>query len=468
MTVLDAGTSSVAGGVEPRARSVSFIGFNLRLTEPGGVTVPGKTGALQVELDKDLAGNPHLPGTSLAGALRGLVRGERSEDTAADWFGSVLSGTDAEPKASRVWVLGSRRLDDADIRILSSTKIDRRRGAAAGNTLRTEEVLPVGARFEVFLRWDDAGSGEVAELAALIADWQPVIGRGVSRGRGRCAVETVRHGTLRLDDADDLLCWLTFHGPDLVRKVLRTRGADSRPSSPVEPADGAPPGLLFAVPVEITGPWRIGTGYKPKPGSREKIPLLRAWPDGPPSVPGTAVKGLLRSRAEFILRSVCLAPKPCEGGTCGKCWTCEVFGYGGGDDPESGSVGRRAAIRFADATVGGEAACSERTHIAIDRFTGGVLDGALYTDEVLESGTFTIEADLLSGSVGETRRAEIASVVRLVLEDLNDGIIAMGSGTARGYGSVRADLGTAYGLPDLATARRTLGGMVRGGGDDSR
>jgi CRISPR/Cas system CSM-associated protein Csm3 (group 7 of RAMP superfamily) len=456
-------TRSVDGGREPRARSVSFLTFNLRLTEPGGVTVPGEPGQAHVMLDTGIDGQPHLPGTSLAGALREMVRGQRGADVADDWFGPILSGMGADAQASRVWALGSRRLDDAKPQLLSSTRIDRTRGAAADNTLRTEQVLPAGSAFEVFLRWDDAADGEVEDLAALVAAWQPLIGRGVSRGRGRCVVEAVRHGTLRLDDRSDLLLWLTLHGPELAREVLRTRGVAVRPAS--VPSDEGSADQLFRVPVTITGPWRIGTGEKPERGSREPIPLLRVG--GRPVAPGTATKGLLRSRAEFILRSVGVEPLPCEKEPCGRCWTCEVFGFGGGSDDSARAVGRRAAIRFADAAITAPVEAT-RTHIAIDRFTGGVLDGALYTTEVLEGGEFAIEASLLSDETGE-RRAEIAAVLRLVLEDLNDGIIGMGSGTARGYGSVQVQFDAASGtLPDVADAQRMLARMVQGGDDDSR
>ena len=159
MTITEPRTGTTGGTGEPRTRSVSFLTFILRFTEPGGVTVPGGPDQAQVMLDIDPQGRVHLPGTSLAGALRELARERCGNETAADWFGPLLSTAEAEAKASRVWVLGSRRLDSADTQLLSSTRIDRARGAAADNTLRTEEVLPAGARFEVFLRWDDAFDG---------------------------------------------------------------------------------------------------------------------------------------------------------------------------------------------------------------------------------------------------------------------------------------------------------------------
>jgi hypothetical protein len=44
---------------------------------------------------------------------------------------------------------------------------------------------------------------------------------------------------------------------------------------------------------------------------------------------------------------------------------------------------------------------------------------------------------------------------------VNDGIIGMGGGTARGYGSVRVEFGASSGgLPSVEDARRKLAEMV--------
>ena len=128
---------------------------------------PWGPGWAHLLVDTDPWGRPHLPGTSLAGALREMTHradGETAEDL---WFGHLLppdSGrAEVDAKASQIWVLGSRpvgpddaELDDVASQIRASTAISRTRGAAEANTLRVEELLPAGSRFKVFLRWDDA------------------------------------------------------------------------------------------------------------------------------------------------------------------------------------------------------------------------------------------------------------------------------------------------------------------------
>jgi len=452
MTLIDATTTSAERGLTPQARSVSFIVFILRLTEPGGVTVPGGPDQrAHLLLDTDPEGRPQLPGTSLAGALREMTRQERGEDAAAELFGRLLppgDGSEVDAQASQIWVLGTRPLDVPSGEVRASTKIGRWSGAAEANTLRAEEVLPAGTRFEVFLRWDDAPAGAVREFAGRLTAWRPLIGRGVSRGRGRCAVEEVRHGTLRLGQPKDLLRWLTMNGPDLARAVAAEAAEASSGATVEDP--------LLQVTVSITGPCRIGSGEEPQD---QLIPIFRVA--GAPVLPGTGLKGLFRSRAEYILRSVEATPAPCANQQCGTCWTCQVFGSGGGQDSTSISVGVRSAIRIPDAAVVDPVEVG-RTHIAIDRFTGGVLPGALYTMEALEAGSVTVQVERLN-ALDARGMNEIRAVFRLVFEDLDDGIIGLGGGVARGYGSVSVDLGGAEssgGLPSAAEARRVLAEML--------
>jgi CRISPR/Cas system CSM-associated protein Csm3 (group 7 of RAMP superfamily) len=251
-----------------------------------------------------------------------------------------------------------------------------------------------------------------------------------------------------------MLRWLTMSGPDLAHAVaVNDVVAEAQDEEPVLRAT-----------LSIRGPWRIGSGEPPPKeaqGDREHevIPLLKTAAGF--LVPGSGLKGLLRSRAEFILRSTGAVPPPCLDQQCGTCWTCQVFGHGGGKDTEPGSVGARSAIRVADAVVQ-KPEPVRRTHIAIDRFTGGVLDGALYEVEALEAGTFTVQVEQLA-MLTEERLTEIRAVLRLILADLDDGIIGIGAGVARGYGSVTVV--PDGGLPNVAEARRVLAGLVRGGAD---
>jgi len=474
-------TGAAASGVpdqQDRIFAVSFIRFILCFTEPGAVTVPacpdhdenapwGRERAHLVA-DTDPQGRPHLPGTSLAGALRDLARAAGGDEMADELFGHLLpagtGGSEVDARASLIWVLGSQPVaaDGSELAVVAtgiraSTAISRERAAAENDTLRIDEVLPAGSRFEVFLRWDNAAGADVERFAGWLTAWRPLIGRGVSRGRGQCAVEHVRHGTLRLDDQAGLLRWLTMSGPGLARAVATTEVTGDGGAAGTRP--------LARVRVGITGPLRVGSGQPPERAGeqgQQVTPMFRVG--GRYVLPGTGLKGLLRSRIEYILRSVGAVPDACPDQRCGRCWTCEVFGHGGGQDPGARSVGARALVRVPDAVVEDPVPVT-RQHVAIDRFTGGAQEGLLYTVQALESGTFDLVVEPLGPDLDEPRVAEIRALLRLALEDLDDGLTGIGAGVARGYGSVRVGLAEAEergDLPGLASARQTLRDLVSG------
>lgn len=85
--------------------------------------------------------------------------------------------------------------------------------------------------------------------------------------------------------------------------------------------------------------------------------------------------------------------------------------------------------------------------------------------EALEAGIFPLRVERLASGPDLRRDEEIGAVLRLLLENLNDGIIGMGGATARGYGSVTVDFDGATGLADAGEARRLLTRILEGGTD---
>lgn len=133
---------------------------------------------------------------------------------------------------------------------------------------------------------------------------------------------------------------------------------------------------------------------------------------------------MLRSRAERICRVV--GAKACDDEQqCGRCRPCRLFGF-----PKD-ERRQRGKIAVEDAEITDHHTCL-RPHVAIDRFTGGALDSALYHDEVLDAGRFHLR-------IGDL--AEIDPTVRLLLDavinDLHHGYIGIGSRTTAGCGTVR-------------------------------
>src|SRR5664280_797569 len=178
--------------------TTTYLTFDLRMLEPGGVTTPAplRSGKADAVIDTDHRGQAHIPATSLAGALRARLADRLGEARATAWFGSADGKVST---ASVIWVLGTRLVTDelpAPIETRASTAIDRARGAACNRTLRQVERLPAGTRFRVYLRWDTADSAEVENFLAALEGWEPALGRSVSTGNGRCRITDLKVGQL--------------------------------------------------------------------------------------------------------------------------------------------------------------------------------------------------------------------------------------------------------------------------------
>jgi hypothetical protein len=75
--------------------------------------------------------------------------------------------------------------------------------------------------------------------------------------------------------------------------------------------------------------------------------------------------------------------------------------------------------------------------------------------ETLERGAFDLTVEPLDTT--DAVREDLLALLRLVAEDLNDGLIGIGGGTARGYGSVQVGIDD---LPPLPAARARLATII--------
>lgn len=174
--------------------------------------------------------------------------------------------------------------------------------------------------------------------------------------------------------------------------------------------------------------------------------------------PGSSLKGVLRSHLERIARtlhpgSVCLPyydpdrPVSVPVASERKSYGCGYRRRGGGQDTASaayadscaacrlfGSLkfGGRFSIGDAYPLPGHEREPELRNGVGIDRFTGGTVPGVLFDLQVLVGGQFEASLRLTNFELWQL------AAVNLLLTDLTDEMIAIGSGRSRGLGRVRA------------------------------
>lgn len=199
--------------------------------------------------------------------------------------------------------------------------------------------------------------------------------------------------------------------------------------------------LHTAGPLLIKGP--------DQPGLDPLLPdmrFIRAWRNGEevPYIPGSSLKGVLRSRAEQIVRA--LAPEGMD--------IPDLFQRQRELEKEmqnrSGSEIYYAADPltqlFGQTYLAGRLCCSDafpvegkplklnvRNHVAINRITGASQGTALFNPEAVEEGTFGVEISLTNFALWQLK------LLGLLLQDLDEGYILLGGSTTRGYGRVRVE-----------------------------
>ena len=198
---------------------------------------------------------------------------------------------------------------------------------------------------------------------------------------------------------------------------------------------------------------------------------LRSGPgeNAPIVLPGSSVRGALRSRASRIARTILAARHASVND-----WSDTNVHDQLAHDPDLvqrlfGSTERRGALTVLDTLASSNGSTRLITHNAGDRWTGGVAEGTLYGEEVHDAKwkNIVLELDLKALSKDDNRRGgtqrprpEDDSLRRaawcllgLVLAELATGTLPLGSRGTRGLGqvevtSIKVEGGRSIGIGD--------------------
>ena len=213
--------------------------------------------------------------------------------------------------------------------------------------------------------------------------------------------------------------------------------------------------------LEITGPFLINSNMTKLSGADMAPVTSYAYRDKSspfPYIPGTSIKGALRSHSEKIIRtiterenSVCYPyvqdrNAKADEKSCGKrlesytkeiprptdtiykksCAACKIFG----------SLVFKGRTFFTDAYSPNpdEIKTEIRDGVAIDRKTGGSAKGAKYQFEVITRGNFETTVGI------ENFEAWQLALLLMSIWDFSEGRLAMGMGSSRGLGNIRAEV----------------------------
>jgi CRISPR/Cas system CSM-associated protein Csm3 (group 7 of RAMP superfamily) len=421
-------------------------------------------------LASDANGLPVIPGSGLAGVLRHLY-GEGAEelfgyqsagdgkasDLMVSW-GHVLDSRGRPVEGLLLGEESARLVDDPLLAFLAGAadrpmKRDRvainSRGTAAERTKYDRSVVPAGVRFAAELRlWCTAlDDSRWTRLLDLLGDRRLRLGGQTRSGLGGIDVVDVRCASFDLAVPDDARAYaalgrrLCSHAGLEVRAIAR-RAVDVSATVRLKPESF----------------WRVGQGDQPlrreeqsqKPA--DLLPLSErrvAWRNGVAEIlepqvliPGSSVKGALAHRVAFHdcrLQGV-WAEQLGESAVSrfdksSKSSAVQaLFGWhrDDRDGVEGAPAGRAGRISIDDAYVAVESVkhCGQM-HNVIDRFHGGVRQHLLFEEELLHGGQIELKLDV---EQADSIPAGARRALKLALEDLCLGRLAIGAGSTRGHG----------------------------------
>jgi CRISPR/Cas system CSM-associated protein Csm3 (group 7 of RAMP superfamily) len=407
----------------------------------------GSSAHADLVVARDGLGRLLIPGTSLAGALRawlGSVTGPGGKPLFGMGDLAAVFGDLEDGRVCRIMVDDAVAAGDGSAGIRDGVGIDRATGSAAAGALYQYELVPPGTRFATRITAaQNAPDAERTELALnllvrALADGRVEIGAARTRGLGQVRLTGITRTRVDLADRGQVLGWLCGH------------------PAPAPPADVRLPGdgrLGIEVTWEAVTPVmvRASTVNEAEPDrdrAVDTVPLRPGTVPGSLLLPGSSVKGVLRSHAERITRTV-MAPGELPGR-----WLDQVndprlgpvtalFGTAGDHrrrDGRPAAAGRRGALSVHDC-LGTAAADRVVTHVAVDRWTGGAAENLLFSVQEPAAADWqpirlTLDTTRAS-SPADPDSGQALAVLLLVLRDLADGWLTLGFGGTRGRGSVR-------------------------------
>lgn len=458
---------------------------------------------------RDTRGIPLLPGTSLCGVLAGIAgdmlaglgHSPETHPAFAALFGTARGAESASGQESRLMVWDAF-MENADTSVRDRNAINRARGSADMHKLFHEEVIQGDWRFPVTLEFTASGpksseeaalekDGTIVDIAAfrLLLDTLHLLSLGWGRIGGKTGIG---YGHVVLEDCEiaqydrcdpDHVCdyalnrWVNF-----ARKPIADYLSETDPLPPGQSA-AARERIRFTCILRPVEPLLVQTGYSAEvchipgcrhPGVRNTQEFPLDWGTTPmefavdgafcldatnkPYLPGSSLRGALRSRAERVIRTL-VGPgeawDPAQAEEMGKrfseladfdeedvaCLVSRVFGFSG--------LGGRIIISDG-VPIHPDTFESRRKlldHVALDRFTGGAADkhkfnARPYFPPRLEDsqGNLCCQIELWDFQYWHL------GMLLLLLRDLRIGRIAVGHGRNKGYGKVRLESATVEGL----------------------
>ena len=397
---------------------------------------------LVARVARDDKGLPCIPVASLKGCLLSACRQAVIDSgQLAELFGEISDHTDESGRMGRL-LLGLARADEQSIEdigqpdlphydaarasyLLPRVSIDRDRGTAKEHHLFMQELVPAGVRFcfsGIYLGCvDDFKEEALPVLAVLVRPEGVSLGKGQGLGQGR----------LRLEP-ESLKAERIYFDPWKFCKERHPLEVKLVPA-----ADAA--GQTYQLTLKCEGPFLITDPSRAGKKGDAQDPAIKALQEaeGKPLLLPSSLLGVLRSKMAWrqaLKSDVGIDEatqiddpdrKPSSWADPGELTVTErLFGV----------TGWRKLLKVKAIELKGKPQTVQITSVALDRFTQGPIDGALFTTEAYLGVEYQIVLELESRGGRGAKNEDDKAAWEDLLEYLEEDGLVLGHGGAKGFG----------------------------------
>lgn len=425
--------------------------YLIETTAPMAISTGGRETGFDTQLARDANGLPYIPATSFAGVWRHLVQSTLGEEAANRWFGYISS---QGSEGSKLFIQNGLLVDNNSQpimglvpphhiennpflqRLSTDNPLHRDRvrindrGVASDKAKFDQILLPKGLRFVIDVRWQGE-SDEWQHIETLLASPLFALGASTRNGLGRFTIKAADTKTLALQN-----------NPKAGDTLQRFMARNTLPTGKARATQTYKPFATLSL--KAWDAWRSGKGARPigeadshtdsftysEPYITWQGDNARWSTTNQVVLCGSSIKGILAHRLAYHWRRINEQWAENMEEKSHAEWQerpealAALLGKAG-DSPEESLAG---SLIVPDVIISNPKPFI-RHHNRIDRFTGGVQMGALFSEELLWQPEFEVVL-YLDPNVQVT--PSLKAAVEATLSDLEHGLLPLGAGAGRG------------------------------------
>jgi len=424
-------------------------------------------------VQRDNHGFPMIQGTSLAGVLRHpfldgfneTLKDEKKSEEQKNWEsffgyqGNKKEGAGSQLKVSSAYlVLQNGKIAEAlnidkeqkafvntfeNLPVRQHVRITDK-GVAKEHGLFDNEVVYKGTRFlfELELKGDKDDSKKWEKLISELQNQKFRIGQGTRNGYGRLSVNSIKAKEFNLDNKEDFDAYLDFD-PSL--------NAENKSLISLDKKEINLDYIYYKLELNPDDFFIFSAGYGDDEvdnipiteqiityDNKDSIEKLKE--KGQTLIPATSIKGALSHRTAFhynkkkeYFAEKYADKKFLEYIEANNNAVYELFGAEEGHENRDGQRGR---VIINDIFLSSAIVSNDKifNHVAIDRFTGGAMDGALFSEKVSyfddKNKTFNLNIYVEQADYKE----DVIEAFEGALKDICKGLLPLGGMTTKGHG----------------------------------